>query len=120
MPGSSVTNAATIVYTSGASQYTAAVELKVPATDVFDALFRLIQDNPEFEIHNRNDKALLVEVSKQDRRFTGQVTSLGSGNSLLYIWADAGTSGKSGREIAISAVETICSELGVDYDLVQY
>jgi hypothetical protein len=38
----------------------------------------------------------------------------------LYIWADAGSSGRTGREMAISGVEFICDELGVDYELVQY
>ena len=120
MPGSSVTNAATVVYAAGASQYTAAVELQVPAAEVFDALVITIKKHPEIEIIKRNDKARLIEVSQQERRITGQVSSLGSGNSLLYIWADAGSTGEAGREIAMAAVDLICSELGVDYEIVTY
>ena len=120
MPGSSVTNAATVVYAAGASQYTAAVELQVPAAEVFDALVRTIKEHPEIEIIKRNDKARLIEVSQQERRITGQVSSLGSGDSLLYIWADAGSTGEAGREIAMAAVEFICNELGVDYEIVTY
>lgn len=120
MPGSSVTNAATVVYAAGASQYTAAVELQVPAVEVFDALVRTIEKHPEIDLVKRNDKARLIEVSQEERRITGQVSSLGSGNSLLYIWADAGSTGESGREIAMTAVEAICSELGVDYEIVTY
>lgn len=120
MPGSSVTNAATVVYAAGASQYTAAVELQVPASEVFDALVRTIKEHPEIEIIKRNDKARLIEVSQQERRITGQVSSLGSGDSLLYIWSDAGSTGESGREIAMSAVEAICNALGVDYEIVTY
>ena len=97
MPGSSVTNAATVVYAAGASQYTAAVELQVPAVEVFDALVRTIEKHPEIDLVKRNDKARLVEVSQQERRITGQVSGLGSGNSLLYIWADAGSTCESGR-----------------------
>jgi len=120
MPGSSVTNAATVVYAAGASQYTAAVELRVPADVVFDSLVRTIKEHPEIDVVKRNDKARLIEVSQQERRITGQVSSLGSGNSLLYIWADAGSTGESGREIAMAAVEFICDELGVDYEVVTY
>jgi hypothetical protein len=121
LPGSTVTHAATIVYTAGASQHTAAVELPVAAETVFEALVRIIKESPDVEVVGRNDKAFLIEVSQQkERRITGQVTKLGSGNSLLYIWADAGSSGLSGREMAISAVEVICDELGVDYELVSY
>jgi len=121
LPGGSVTNAATVIYTSGASQFTAAVELQVPADEVFAAMISVIKEHPEVEVASRNDKAYLVEVKREkERRFTGQVTRLGSGDSLLYIWADAGNSGQSGREMAIAAVELICDELGVDYELVQY
>lgn len=121
LPGGTVTDAATVVYTSGASQHTAAVELQVPADEVFESMVRVIKEHPDIEVVERKDKAYLIEVSQEkERRITGQVTSLGSGSALLYIWADAGSSGLSGREMAISAVEFICDELGVDYELVQY
>jgi hypothetical protein len=121
LPGGTVTHSATVVYTAGASQHTAAVELQVDAAIVFDALVRIIKESPNIEVINRNDRAFLIEVAQQkERRITGQVTKLGSGSSLLYIWADAGSSGESGREMAISAVEIICDELGVSYELVNY
>lgn len=121
LPGGTVTHSATVVYTAGASQHTAAVQLQVAADVVFEALVRVIKENPDVEVVNRNDQAFLIEVAQQkERRITGQVTKLGSGSSLLYIWADAGSSGESGREMAISAVEIICDELGVSYELVNY
>jgi uncharacterized protein YndB with AHSA1/START domain len=121
LPGSSVTNAATIVYTAGASQYTVAVELPVQPQTVFEAMVRLVNERPNVEIVDRNDKAFLVKVADgPERQLTGQVTKLGSGNSLLYIWADANASGQTGQELAISTVELICNELGVDYELVTY
>jgi hypothetical protein len=121
LPGSTVTHAATIVYTAGASQHTAAVELSVAAETVFEALVRIIKESPDVKVVDRNDKAFLIEVAQEkERRITGQVTKLGSERSLLYIWADAGSSGQTGRELAISAVEIICDELGVDYELVSY
>jgi hypothetical protein len=121
LPGSGVTNAATVVYTAGASQYTAAVELPVQPPIVFDAMVRLVNERPNVEVVDRNDKAFLIKVADEsERNLTGQVTKLGSGNSLLYIWADAGSSGQTGQELAISTVELICDELGVEYELVNY
>jgi len=121
LPGGTVSNAATVVYTSGASQHTAAVQLNVPAAEIFEALVRVVEEHPDVEIVDQHDKAFLIEVAQgNERRFTGQVTSLGSNNALLYVWADAGSSGQSGRSMAISAVEIICDELGVDYEMVQY
>jgi hypothetical protein len=121
LPGGTVTSTATVVYTAGASQHTAAVELSVAAETVFEALVRIIKESPDVEVVDRNDRAFLIEVAQQkERRITGQVTKLGPERSLLYIWADAGSSGQSGRELAISAVEVICDELGVNYELVSY
>jgi len=121
LPGSSVTHATTVVYTAGASRHTAAVELPVEPPVVFEALVRLIKERPDVEVVDRNDKAMLIEVAQEnERRITGQVTKLGAGNSLLYVWADAGSSGQSGREMATSAIELICKELDVDYELVSY
>ena len=51
---------------------------------------------------------------------TGQVTDLGGGRSLIYVWADAGESGVTGKELAIDVVERVCDELGVQYELVNY
>jgi hypothetical protein len=120
LPVGSVTNAATVVYTAGATQHTAAVEMPVEAATVFEAVIRVIEESPNIEVVNRNDKAFLIEVVQGERRVTGQVTKLGSGTSLLYIWADAGSSGQTGRELAIASVETVCDELDVEYKLVTY
>lgn len=121
LPGGSVTRAATVVYTTGARQYTATVELDVLPANVFETLVDIVEERPNTTVINQNDNAHLIEVSLDDgRRFTGQVTRLGSGSSLLYIWADAGRSGLSGEEMAIAAIEFICERLGVEYELVNY
>ena len=121
LSGSTVTHAVTVVYTAGASQHTAAVELSVAAETVFETLVRLIKEAPSIEVVDRNDKAFMIEVTQdKERRITGQVTRLGPERSLLYIWADAGISGQTGRQLGISVVEVICDELGIDYELVSY
>ena len=120
LAGGSVVESATVVYTKGSKKHTAAVQIPVPAADVFAAMVCILKDKPGVSVDNRNDKAFLVEVSKGSESLTGQVTSLGADHSLLYVWADAGESGLTGEDLAISVVERVCDELGVEYELVNY
>ena len=80
----------------------------------------VIEVNPDLLIESRNDKAFLIEVAKGSTSLTGQVTDLGAGRSLLYVWADAGESGVTGEELATSVVQNVCDELGVEHELVNY
>jgi hypothetical protein len=120
LPGGQVTEAATVVYTAGSKKHTAAVQVPVPASEVFATIVRLIEEQPNVVIENRNDKAFLVEVEEGGSSLTGQVTSLGSDRSLLYVWVDAGDRQRTGRELATDVVEIVCNELGVEYELVNY
>jgi len=120
LPGGQVTDAALIVHTEGSSQDMLAVTIPADATQVYESFARVIEGRPGIEVVNRKDNAMMLEVSKDGTRITAQATQLGSGQSLLYIWADAGDSGHSGRGIATSAVEAICEELGVGFETVSY
>ncbi len=120
LPGGTVVDSALVVHTAGSKKHTAAVQVPVAASEVFATIVRLIEDKPDWQIENRNDKAFLIEVAKGSRSLTGQVTDLGAGRSLLYVWADAGESGVTGEEMTTSVVETVCDELGVKYELVNY
>ena len=120
LPGGTVVESALVVHTAGSKKHTAAVQVPVAASEVFATIVRLIEDKPDWQIDNRNDKAFLIEVAKGSRSLTGQVTDLGAGRSLLYVWADAGESGVTGEEMATSMVEVVCDELGVKYELVNY
>ena len=120
LAGGNVVDSATVVYTKGSKKHTAAVQIPVTASEVFSAIARLLERNPDITIDNRNDQAFLIEVSQGSRSLTGQVSSLGIDHSLLYVWADAGESGLTGEDLAISVVERVCDELGVVYELVHY
>ena len=120
LPGGSVVESATVVYTAGSKKHTAAVQIPIEASKVFVTIVRLLEQKPDYVIENRNDEAFLIEVAKGAKSMTGQVTSLGPNRSLLYVWADAGESGLTGEELATSVVEVVCDELGVEYELVNY
>lgn len=120
LAGGTVVESALVVHTAGSKKHTAAVQVPVAAAEVFATIVRLLEDNPDWHIENRNDKAFLIEVAQGSRSLTGQVTDLGAGRSLLYVWADAGESGVTGEEFATSVVELVCDELGVEHELVNY
>ena len=120
LPGGQVVESATVVYTAGAKKHTAAVQISLPATEVYATIVRLIEEKPDNIIENRNDKAFLIEIEESGRSITGQVTSLGPDRSLLYVWVDAGNTGLTGQELATDIVEIVCNELGVKYELVNY
>lgn len=72
------------------------------------------------EVLNRNDKGMLLEVAENGEKVTGQVTKLGDRESLLYLWADTGVSGRSAGELNSIVIERVCEDLGVDFERVDY
>ena len=121
LPGGDVVDAALVTHTAGSSQHTAAVKVPVKPAAVYAAMIRIITaEDAGLEIISRNDEAFMVEVDSDGARLTGQITKLDARQSLLYIWADAGLTDQTGRSLAISSIERICDELGVDYEEVSY
>lgn len=120
LPGGSVVESALVVHTAGSKKHTAAVQVPVAASEVFVAIVGLVEVHSDWLIESRNDKAFLIEVAKGSQSLTGQVTDLGAGRSLLYVWADAGDSGVTGEEMATTVVRGVCDELGVKYELINY
>ena len=120
LPGGTVVESALVVHTAGSKKHTAAVQVPVAASEVFATIVRLLEENPDWMIESRNDKAFLIEFAKGSRSLTGQVSDLGAGRSLLYVWADAGESGVTGEELATSMVEIVCDDLGVEHERVSY
>ena len=120
LPGGQAVDAAMVVHTAGSAQHTAAVRLPVQSADAYAAILSIVDRDAAIEVVNRNDKGMLLEVTEEGKRLTGQVTSLGPTESLLYIWADAGVSGRTGSELASNVIEAVCDELGVAFERVDY
>jgi len=97
-----------------------AAQVPVDAERVYESFLRVIAERPDISIVTQKDAAMMLEVSRDDLTLTGQVSSLGAGRSLLYVWADAGDSGLSGRELSEKAVAYICEDLGVSIERVDY
>lgn len=120
MPARQAVDAANVVYTQGASQHMIAAKVPLDAARVYESFDRVLSEHPELSVVTRKDAAMMLEVTRDDVRLTGQVTSLGTGRSLLYVWADAGDSGYSGREMSERAVAAICEDLGITIERVDY
>lgn len=120
LPGGEVVDAALVVHTAGSAQHTAAVRMPVESARVYGALLDIIEKDPAIEVVHRNDKGMLLEVIEDSDRLTGQVTNLGSSESLLYIWADTGDSGRTASELTSIVIEAVCKELGVNFERIDY
>jgi hypothetical protein len=102
-----------IMHTRGASQHTATVQLALAPGEVFAGMLRVAARHPEFRVVNKVQSRFLLEVADGTRRLAGQATDIGGGKTLLFMWADAGGSGQTGRALALDAVKEICTELAV-------
>ncbi|MDH3229614.1 MAG: hypothetical protein OEN55_07475 [Alphaproteobacteria bacterium] len=112
-----VTSSGLVVYSMGASQHTASVRLALPPGEVYRGMLGMIERRPELTVINRNDKRYLLEVADGEMRLTGQATDLGRGETLLFIWADAGNSGHTGQDLMGEAITVICTELRVECEV---
>jgi len=120
LPGGQVTDAALMVHTEGSRHDTLAVTVPADAASVYASFARLIEEQDDIEVVSRKDNAMMIEVTKDELSITAQTTRLGAGRSLLYIWADAGDSGRTGKEVSTAVAEAVCEELGVAFETVQY
>jgi len=120
MPARQAVDAANVVYTQGSNHHMTAAKVPLDAASVWESFNRVLSEHPNLRVINRNGAAMMLEVTRGDLRLTGQVTALGTGRSLLYIWADAGDSGFSGMELSETAVRAICDDLGVSIERVDY
>ncbi|NIS91040.1 MAG: hypothetical protein GTN98_13345 [Woeseiaceae bacterium] len=120
LPGGEVSDAALVVYTEGSRHDTLAATVPADAAIVYASFARIIEAEEGVEIIHRKDNAMMMEVKQGEYSITSQVTRFGESKSLLYIWADAGDSGRTGRDLATAVVERICEEVGVPYEVVEY
>lgn len=111
---------AAVVYAEGARQDTAMLEISMPARAVYESLLRVVAQRGDLELVNQNEDRLLIEVASGEMNLAAQATDLSDGKTLLFLWADAGNSGQSGRELARTAIEQICTELAVECDAREY
>ena len=108
------TTAGVVIYTKGAKQHTANLQIALPPTEVYAGMLRAVARHPELRIINNDEQRYLLEVLAGDLSLTGQATELDQNSTLFFIWADAGNSGHTGESLAMRAIRELCSELEID------
>ena len=116
-PMESPTRAGVVIYTKGARQHTANLQIALPPTEVYAGMLRAVARHPELDIINNDEERYLLEVLADDLRLAGQATELDRNSTLFFIWADAGNSGHTGESLAMLAIRELCSELEIDCTL---
>jgi hypothetical protein len=119
-PGTAVTNATTVVYTRGAKQDMIAVKLPVSKTKAYATVYRLVTEDPDAVLDSQNEAAGLLEANKDGVEWVAQATELGNDQTLLYLWLDTTDTSLVAHDLGLSAVKTICDELNVVCNVVEY
>ncbi|UCH75286.1 MAG: hypothetical protein JSU82_05435 [Rhodospirillales bacterium] len=112
-----VTSTGLVVYSMGARQNTASLRLSLPPDQVYQGMLEMLERRPHVSVINRNDKRYLLEVDDRGRQLTGQATDLGRGETLLFIWVDAGETGQTGQDLMQDVITTVCAELRVECEV---
>ena len=108
------TDAGLVVYTRGASLHTATIQIAKPANDVYAAMLRVVDTYPEkVTVVNNDEKNYLLELTHKGKRLTGQAMEVDANTTLFFIWADAGTTGDTGKNLAERATRSLCAELNI-------
>jgi hypothetical protein len=76
-------------------------------------MLRVAEASPGWTIVSRDAGRMLVEAAQGDSSVAGQATELGSNSTLLFVWADAGATGRTGQDLALEAMRDVCEELDV-------
>jgi len=113
-PMQAPTSAGMVVYTKGARQHTATVQLARSPAEVYAAMLRVAAQHPEYKILNKDDKRFMLELTEGERSLAGQATELDANSTLFFIWADAGESGQTGQSLALDAMRELCAELKIE------
>jgi len=118
-PGTTVTNAGEVVCLAGPKEETVTVTLAAHPEDVFDSIVRMVLEAETTEVIQRNDASRMIEVTYDGRSLNAQATEYGEGDTLLFLWADAGETGLTGNEVAMSTIDMISKDLNASYKLVE-
>ena len=107
-------DAGLVVYTRGASLHTSTIQIAKPADEVYAGMLRAVANYPkELTIVNNDEKHYLLEITHEGKRLTGQAMEVDANTTLFFIWADTGTTGETGKNLAERATRALCAELKI-------
>ena len=99
-------------------RYTATVDVKAQAADVYAAANRVVSADPSLKITKKDDKGFLLEADKGGQFVSIKASALPDGNTKLVVLADKEAKAAD-QTLATNLVKRICDSLGVTYTLVK-
>lgn len=103
-----------IKYIRGENYNTATVQLEAMPNQVFAALVRYVEEQPDITMIKQDISNRMIEAEKDTLRVTAKVVDLGKGISELTIIVDAGDAEMNDEELALRVVKKICGDLDLD------
>lgn len=106
-----------IAYKKGPKFHTATVLVQAAANDIYNTAIGIVNDDPDVELLDKDDKKLKAEARKGNLLAQIEVKNLDKGNAELIVRADAGKKGTADRELTLRVVKRLCYKLGVKYEV---
>ena len=113
-----LSSVATVMYMKSSNHLTTTVLISEDPQTVYSAMTKVLQDNPDIKVENRDDDGFLIEASRGLNKVTAKATRFDSGLTQMIVTADAGEKGQTGEGLALKVVDLVCKELGVEYEVV--
>ena len=109
-----------VVYYKKKSNYDATVELNVDANKVYQAAKKEVAARSHLQILDENDSDLLLKVTDGNQTAIVKAEPTGTNKTKLIVTANIpGIEQEKEKELAIRAVDIICNNLGVEYQLIE-
>ncbi|CAM3076724.1 DUF3568 domain-containing protein [Moritella viscosa] len=113
--GLGVATVGAVMYYKSQNHEVATVDIKASANNVYNAALNILNSNPDVEIENQDDSAMLLDIRQADTAATIKIAKINSHISQLTISADA--SDNNGVSSVLEGAFRICKELNVKCEL---
>ena len=98
---------------------TVKVQVEKTPQEVYGAMLRIVNENPDIKLDSRDDAKYIVKASRGKNRIEAHAKLMDNGMTELAVKATPGEKTKTPESMALKAVKKVCDELGVPYKVVQ-
>jgi len=98
---------------------TAAVEMEAPPQEVYEAMLRVVDADPQLVLDSRDDRRMTLWVSQGKKTAMASAKQANAVYTRLTVTAKNPEDGRRSADLAARAVTRVCEELGVSYQVVE-
>ena len=109
--GLGVATVGAVMYYKSQNHEVASVDINASSTNVYNAVVRSVEGNPSIVILNKDDSAMLLDLSQNENKGSIKVTALNSKISQLTITTGLTSENET---TPLMAVLKICKDLNVE------